>query len=60
MAEDSVAAEGTSLARCTRRLAQTVARNVKFPSNLQKVDRSTAESASRSTEQREEAHRAGR
>ena len=59
-AEDSVAAEGTFLARCTRRLAQTVARNVRFPSNQQKVDRFTAESASRSTDQREEAHRAGR
>lgn len=53
-----MAKEGTFLARCTKRFAPIVVRNVRFPSNQQKVDRFTAESASRSTDQREEAHRA--
>jgi hypothetical protein len=54
--EGSVGREGSDPARCTRRLVQIAARNARFPSSRPKADLFIAGTASRSTEQREEAH----
>jgi hypothetical protein len=58
-AEDSAAPEGTSLARCLKRHAPTVAKRQRSLLSRPKADLFIAGSASRNTEQREEAH-AGR
>ena len=54
-----MAAEGTlALARCSRRHAPIVARSARFPSSRLRADLFIVGSASRSTGQSEEVHRA--